>query len=154
MARRSLYIFDVDGTIADAEHRRHYVEDKKNPRWDLFFAACGQDQPIKAVISTMYLLRPFADIWFWSGRSDEVRTQTVDWISHHTSFMKHDVERMLRMRRKGDYTPDDQLKEGWLKDMLIEERQRLVAVFDDRQKVVDMWRRNGVPCFQVAEGNF
>jgi hypothetical protein len=30
----------------------------------------------------------------------------------------------------------------------------LMAVFDDRDKVVAMWRRNGVACFQVAEGNF
>ena len=27
-------------------------------------------------------------------------------------------------------------------------------VFDDRQQVVDMWRANGLTCFQVAEGNF
>jgi hypothetical protein len=25
---------------------------------------------------------------------------------------------------------------------------------DDRQRVVDMWRSNGLTCLQVAEGNF
>ena len=34
------------------------------------------------------------------------------------------------------------------------ERNRLTAVFDDRDKVVQMWRENGVPCFQVAKGDF
>ena len=28
------------------------------------------------------------------------------------------------------------------------------AVFDDRQQVVDMWRANGLTCFQVADGDF
>ena len=31
---------------------------------------------------------------------------------------------------------------------------KLFMVFDDRQKVVDMWRKNKVTCLQVAEGNF
>lgn len=37
---------------------------------------------------------------------------------------------------------------------LIEHRRRLVAVFDDRDKVVSMWRARGVACFQVAPGAF
>jgi len=28
------------------------------------------------------------------------------------------------------------------------------VVFDDRDRVVKMWRENGIRCFQVAEGNF
>ena len=28
------------------------------------------------------------------------------------------------------------------------------CVVDDRQKVVDMWRENGLTCFQVAPGDF
>jgi hypothetical protein len=34
------------------------------------------------------------------------------------------------------------------------DRERLVGAFDDRQRVVDMWRRNGITCFQVAPGDF
>jgi hypothetical protein len=30
----------------------------------------------------------------------------------------------------------------------------IVCVFDDRQKVVDMWRDMGLTCMQVAPGNF
>jgi hypothetical protein len=64
------------------------------------------------------------------------------------------VAGILRMRNAGDNTPDDVLKEQWLHAMPIKDRARLVAVFDDRQRVVDMWRANGVPCFQVAKGDF
>jgi hypothetical protein len=38
--------------------------------------------------------------------------------------------------------------------MLVDDRQRLVAAFDDRDRVVQMWRAAGVTCFQVAPGEF
>jgi Straboviridae polynucleotide kinase len=31
---------------------------------------------------------------------------------------------------------------------------QILCVFDDRQKVVDMWRSLGQACFQVAPGDF
>ncbi|WGN90708.1 PseT-like polynucleotide kinase phosphatase [Burkholderia phage vB_BglM_WTB] len=61
---------------------------------------------------------------------------------------------LRRMRPHGDTTPDDQLKRKWLHSLSPVDRARLIAVFDDRQKVVDMWRSEGVPCFQVAPGDF
>ena len=39
---------------------------------------------------------------------------------------------------------DELIKADWNPDM----------VFDDRNQVVDMWRANGIPCLQVAPGNF
>lgn len=38
--------------------------------------------------------------------------------------------------------------------MLLVDRDRLVAVFDDRARVVRMWRKAGITCFQVAPGDF
>lgn len=58
------------------------------------------------------------------------------------------------MRVEGDYTPDDVLKRQWLDFMLDEDLARLVAVFDDRASVVQMWRNAGITCLQVAEGGF
>ena len=49
--------------------------------------------------------------------------------------------------------PDDDLKQNWL-DSLFSNKDDIFAVFDDRQKVVDMWRNNGLNVFQVADGNF
>lgn len=60
----------------------------------------------------------------------------------------------LTMRVEGDFTPDEKLKEGWLSSLSSHDRRRLVCVFDDRDKVVSMWRSNGVACFQVAPGGF
>ena len=152
---KPLYIFDLDGTLALTEHRQHILDDKERPdRWKAFFAACVKDQPNIPVIDTLHSLRLMSDVMIWSGRSSEVRHQTIEWLAAHTTLMSHEVEAILRMRDEGDFTPDEQLKEQWLKDMDSDDRRRLVAVFDDRDKVVSMWRQNGVSCFQVAPGSF
>jgi hypothetical protein len=194
-----LYIFDLDGTLADLKHRRHFValqagshvtvdgragvclgptrnatpphwsvmlhdtlesahsdarSVKFKPNWDAFHAACVDDTPIEPVIDVMKCVEwNESETWVWSGRSDSVRTQTVEWLARHTD-MHSDWGRRLKMRPAGDYTPDDQLKQSWLHAMSPEDRARLVMVFDDRNRVVDMWRRNGVVCAQVAPGDF
>ena len=182
-----LYIFDLDGTLSLADHRRYLVEAPAcpackgygnavghggdircpvcagsgkergfKPNWDAFYDACDQDAPNTPVIETMERLRLMGcEIRIFSGRSDRVRGKTIKWLfentnMHITSFRND----MLVMRKEGDFTPDDQLKESWLKALPMTDRERLIAVFDDRAKVVNMWRRNGVACFQVAEGNF
>jgi FMN phosphatase YigB (HAD superfamily) len=164
---KPLYIFDLDGTLAAIEHRRHFVEAPMiqapaalggqmkdpnfKPNWPAFFAACTDDGPNYPVIDTLHsLLKSGAEVWIWSGRSSEVMEQTKAWLMEHVN--RENLE--LCMRVEGDYTPDDELKRSWLMGMRPADRRRLVAVFDDRQKVVDMWRANGVACFQVAPGDF
>lgn len=149
-----LYIFDLDGTLADATHRIHHIRGDGRRDWRAFFAACKDDTPNVPVVTTMNRLLMQADVWIWSGRSDEVRDDTIEWLAYHTLLDGSTIEDVLTMRREGDYTDDATLKEAWLKNMNASDRARLVAVFDDRHRVVEMWRRNGVPCFQVAPGRF
>lgn len=158
---KPLYIFDLDGTLALIEHRRHFVERERGKQdWIGFYAACVNDEPNAPVIRVMESLRRFADVWIFSGRSDEVRPQTVAWLVKHTSFSSSDfdcafgTQDVLTMRQEGDYTADDILKRTWLDSMLDEDRKRLVCSFDDRDRVVQMWRDAGVTCFQVAPGEF
>lgn len=152
---KPLYIYDLDGTLALTHHRQHILDDKTRPdRWKAFFAACVNDAPNTSVLETMQHLLFFADVWIWSGRSSDVRQQTIEWLANHSCLMTHDIDKILLMRDEGDFTPDEELKESWLHNLSHVDRRRLVAVFDDRDKVVAMWRKNGVPCFQVAPGAF
>lgn len=158
---KPLYIFDLDGTLALIQHRRHFVERERGKQdWPGFFAACVSDEPNAPVIRVMESLRRFADVWIFSGRSDEVRPQTVEWLVKNTSFASSDFDSafgtqdVLTMRQQGDYTADDVLKRKWVDAMLDDDRRRLVAAFDDRDRVVKMWRDAGIPCFQVARGEF
>ncbi len=152
---KPLYIFDIDGTMALIDHRRDILKSDDPNRWRRFYAACDEDLPNVPVIATMEALRlSGADIWFFSGRSEEVRRKTITWLVIHTSFQPWDFENILSMRAEMDYTADDILKKQWLDSMLVDDRNRLVAAFDDRDRVVAMWRAAGVPCFQVAPGEF
>ena len=158
-----IYIFDLDGTLALIDHRRHYVEGGRKD-WDAFHAACVDDVPNTPAIGVLNALRKAgAECWIWSGRDDSVRVQTVEWLQRNGCFGSPRsvlwawpfmaVDR-FRMRPHGDHQPDVKLKRGWLHAMDPADRARLQAVFDDRARLVKMWREEGVPCFQVAEGEF
>lgn len=133
-----------------------YRQDPKfKPDWNAFYEACHLDQPNTPVIRTFNQLYTIgAELLIWSGREDSVRVKTVLWLSRHTGIQAHMIEQMLKMRPAGDYTPDEQLKRKWLNTMDKSQRERLTAVFDDRQKVVDMYRSEAVAVFQVAPGDF
>ncbi len=149
-----LYIFDLDGTLALIDHRRPILDNLQDPhRWEKFYDSCDKDLPNKQVIKTLNIFHSDCiDILIFSGRSNSVREKTIEWLLYHTSI--NDPDKILTMRDEGDYRPDEVIKKEWLYNMLDEDRKRLVAVFDDRCKVVKMWRDNGITCFQVAKGDF
>jgi len=148
-AKPPLVIFDLDGTLADIEHRLHYVA-RKPKRWDRFFRACTDDAPNRPVIELAQTLRDAGwEIWIWSGRSDAVRQQTEAWLADHVAFAAP-----LRMRRDGDHQADITLKESWLLGLAAADRARLRFIVDDRASVVAMWRSHGLTCLQCAEGDF
>lgn len=146
---RPVYIFDLDGTLSNAEHRVHHLEGETKD-WDAFYAACGDDAPIVSTIRTMRnLMAAGCEVWVWTGRrADQVHT-TIDWLTAHAK-----MPQTLRMRPDGDWTPDTDLKRRWLEELPAEQRERIVAVFEDRKSVVDMWRAQGLTCYQVAPGEF
>lgn len=141
--------FDLDGTLADITHRLHFIQSKPKD-WKSFFAACVDDEPIEPIVRLCYqLMQDYSfEVEIWSGRSDEVRTQTDEWLRKNW-LGDHSI---LRMRKVGDYRPDHVVKGEWFDS--LGEHEKPVIAFDDRQQVVDMWRSKGVICCQVAPGNF
>jgi hypothetical protein len=139
---------------------------KFKPNWDKFNEDCDKDQLIVPVqqIFLFFAHRDDSDVRIWSGRSESVRDKTKKWLADNRIFGYSE----LRMRPIGDSTPDDQLKEKWLdeylalpiypsfeKDMLdgtiLRRRDTVEFVFDDRPKVVRMWRRRGIFVFNVCQ---
>ena len=83
-----------------------------------------------------------------TGREEFYREVTHNWLEKYG--VSYDL---MLMRRTKDYRSDDIVK----KEMLDEMRAigyNPTLVFDDRDRVVKMWRENGLRCFQVAEGDF
>lgn len=199
-----MIIFDLDGTLADCEHRRHFVDPEKNynfarwngndfkgfkdgqfnldknwePDWKSFHEACDKDEPIEPVIEIWNQQISLGMMNFhgiWSGRCESVRDKTEKWLEKHLLCFN---PKQLKMRPIGDSTPDDELKEKWLdeyislkndesniyrkysgqKALSLENQQKefrekgdIDFVFDDRPKVVRMWRRRGIFVFNCAQ---
>jgi phosphoglycolate phosphatase-like HAD superfamily hydrolase len=142
------FIFDLDGTLANLEHRRHHVI-KPNRRWNQFFDECGKDAPISDVISIYNILAQHEySMLVVSGRSDRVRVQTRAWLAANNLGTAD-----LFMRRDGDYRADDIIKRE-IYETLILPSYNVIGVFDDRDRVVRMWRDLGLRCYQVAPGDF
>ena len=145
-------IFDLDGTLALIDKRRT-LADKGNGKvnWKVFFSPenIQLDEPNLPVIESFKAMQKAGFVvGIFSGRDDISREETKHWLNQHgiePSF--------LQMRKHNSFTPDDVLKKQWL-DELILQGHEILCVFDDRDKVVKMWRENGIPCFQVAEGSF
>lgn len=180
-----MIIFDLDGTLADCEHRRHFVDPKKDPNatwwsdpensdkgnyirkdglpwypdWKSFYEACDKDTPIYSTINLINVLTtgdefgqyPLGEIEIWSGRCESVRQKTMDWIKHHIFPWSNEDIPKLRMRPIGNSTPDHELKEMWLLDVLLIEGKEIECVFDDRPKVIRMWRDHGIFVFNCCQ---
>jgi hypothetical protein len=93
------------------------------------------------------------DVVILTGRSDEVKAETLAWMEKFIS-PQYDFEPVLVMRKANDHTPDNELKKSWYENLPEEERKRIEVVFEDRSRVVQMWRDLGITCFQVAPGEF
>lgn len=160
-----LYIFDLDGTLADCSHRNHLVHGDGKPDWDAYFAACLDDKPINHMRQLYTTLSRTAHVMIWTGRNGSVSTQTLDWLRKHNFPLSrglYDVshpsdswwQSLVTMRAPHCRMPDDQLKLLWLQ-RLRKMYTGPIMVFEDRKRVVDMWRSQpGVFCCQVAEGDF
>jgi hypothetical protein len=140
------YLFDLDGTLADCTHRLHHIKSTRK-NWKAFFAACDKDGPIPHIVELARHLLKVERLVFCSGRSNEVRKETEKWLKdHHLSGP-------LYMRSARDKRPDYTVK-GELLDRILADGWEPIMAFDDRDQVVKMWRARGIPCAQVAEGDF
>ena len=148
---KTTVILDLDGTLALVDKRREIAK-KPNGKidFDIFYdPQCIElDEPNSFVIelAKMYK-RDGYEIVIVSGRSDRTKKATERWLEKYGIL----YDRMI-MRKRKNFTPDNELKERWLEKYL--DRDDIRVVVDDRQRVVDMWRRNGLDVFQVANGNF
>ena len=144
-------IFDLDGTLADIEDRRQLCT-KENGKmdWNKFFDPDNikLDKPNWPVINTLLaFVQAGYKIAIFSGRSASTLDATKKWL--HEYGIEYNA---FKMRPERNFSPDEQLKLEWLNDM--DWKDNVECVFDDRQKVVDMWREIGLTCMQVAPGNF
>lgn len=148
-------VVDLDGTLCNVEHRRHFVRDlpegqKKN--WAGFFDGIANDT---LNVWCLNIVRKFAnthEIVYCSGRSENHKKVTLDWLREHTGMSEY-MDFSLFMRHRSDSRQDYIVKEILL-DFEILTRFSPEFMIDDRKQIVDMWRRRGFVCLHCDEGDF
>lgn len=138
----SVIIVDIDGTIADMGKLRGPFDWKK----------VHLDKPKDDIIDLVNLLG--YKIIFMSGRSEDARKLTEEWLDKHIHSVVEGGGYELHMRASNDYRKDSIVKEELYREH-IEGKYNVRYVLDDRNQVVDMWRNVlGLTVLQVAEGDF
>jgi predicted kinase len=133
-------IFDIDGTLALPAHRGVYEHEK-----------CDTDEVNWPVADMLHSARERGDrIVFLSGRSNAHRDMTQAWLIHHGLLCPRDEVFM----RAADDNRDDAIIKRELYETHVKPDFFVRCIFDDRDKVVRMWRELGLPCFQVRAGDF
>lgn len=146
-----IIIFDLDGTLSLTDHRQHFLNRKPSPDWDGFFNAAKDDLPNVPIIELFRSLQQAGHkLLLWTGRSNAVSSDTLEWLTKYGVYPTH-----IRMREANDHRADVIIKKEWLDSFLNgTPKENILFAVDDRKKVVDMWRSEGIICLQVAEGEF
>ncbi|ATN91126.1 polynucleotide kinase [Mycobacterium phage Murica] len=147
-------LVDIDGTLA------HIPEGGRSP-YD--YSRVGEDEvdnPVAWLVEVIHHLRFNMAAGWWpeiiimSGRDATCRHATVDWLNEQDIPFDQLIMRPPDATDdRGNKLPDYQVKYQ-LFNKYIRGQYEVIFVLDDRQQVVDMWRKLGLKCLQVAPGNF
>ena len=164
------YVFDIDGTLLDISHRLHHIK-AGNKNWAVFRAealTALTEVPRMEVINLLVVLSDWHNIVFVTGRveseaaftfgpgsplyktiKDHFNGITYDWWDCPTTGLFR--ASMRYMRKEGDYRHDDIIKAEMLAQIKADGYHPVMA-FDDRPRVIRMWREHGVPVTDVGPG--
>lgn len=138
---RDVILFDFDGTLIDLDPITHLWGD-----WDAFHVASFDCPPREGVVEFARRCQLMCHTAVVTGKPERYRTKMVNWLSFHGLLPDE-----LLMRPDHSMQPDAELKPALLIDWLGPDwKERIIAVVEDRDKMVDAWRAEGVTCLQAA----
>ncbi|TAE40145.1 MAG: 5'-hydroxyl kinase [Runella slithyformis] len=135
-------LVDIDGTVAQMQGR-----------YPFDWHRVGEDLPKWPVVRTVKALKNAGyKIIFFSGRDEICRADSMAWLCNYFEWRTADFQ--LFMRPVQDQRKDSDVKLD-LFNQHVYDQYFVELVIDDRQQVVDMWRRKlGLTCLQVDYGDF
>lgn len=140
-------LVDLDGTLADCDHRKHFLEcEPKN--WNGFLdpILVSEDPLIEPIARVIRSLADTYPIVYVSGRPKVLYQPTKDWLERHGLWLP---PFKLFMRPANDRRSDVTVKRELL-EKIREDWNPWLAI-DDRSSVVAMWREAGLTCMQVSD---
>ncbi len=140
-------IFDLDGVLADANGRQHYL-DRRVRDWDGFFEAAGDDLLLEDSAQLLHVLGRSLQVVLLTARPLFIRPATVEWLGRHDLSWD-----LLVMRPDGDRTLSREYKRATV-NTLREVGFEPVISFEDDIRNVEMLRAEGVPCVYIHSGYY
>ena len=143
----SIYVFDIDWTLADWSHREHLVSNWKKD-WKWYFDLMSDDKcisPVWNILKTIRTVSALNTIVIVSWRPDSYCKQTEKWLKD--KWIRYDF---LLMRKSWDSRKDTEVKKEIYEKCLKKEHDKIVAVFDDRACVIDMRREQWLYVFNCS----
>lgn len=146
----SVALIDIDGTIADITHRLHFVKPGKGHKkdWKGFFESMDEDEvreDVKAQV--MKFFNDGKTIIFMSGRPEKYREFTQRWLARN--FLN--IYYTIIMRKSTDKRQDDETKRDLFNEY-FPDKSVIHVVFDDRPRVIKVWRELGLNVVDVGKG--
>lgn len=149
---KGVILCDLDGTLADIDHRLHFVKVKEGEQkdWKGFFAEIKNDTPRQNVVDmVMKHEGEGRKIFLVSARPEECRAETEAWLEK--TFKGYRFYEALFMRPQNDKREDSEVKAKMLAD-LFPDISWIEEVIDDRPRVIRMWREKGLKVVDVGPG--
>ena len=133
-------ICDLDGTLSLFQYTNGVmIRDSYDA------SKCNADIINVPVANVLRSLQNNYSIIFVSGREDKFREQTIEFLDR--VFDEYGVVYSdLYMRKTGDFRSDTIIKKE-IYDNELNDKYHIMCVFDDRPKVVKMWRSLGLFVF-------
>lgn len=146
MTKRNIIVVDLDGTLSNSGWREMHAQNKD---WDLFHELGKADKPNEDVKALIAAFKSAGDyqIVGCTGRNEKYRTQTIQWLYHHDIELDD-----ILMRPENNWEPDHELKPSFFEAHY--DKDEVLFVLDDREKVVQSWRDKGYNCWQVRPGGY
>lgn len=144
---RNIVVIDYDGTLSDLTHRLPNLPTKDlhlTESWSEFSALAKFDAPIQNTIKVINGLIGGAGFFglILTGRSDEFRNQSVEWLIDNSVEYDHMVMRCSEDNRK-----DTVIKEEVLRAIGLD---RILCAFDDNPQVIEHFRKLGIQTYAVT----
>jgi hypothetical protein len=143
-------IFDLDGVLADAMHRQHFLH-RETPDWTSFYRDVHRDAVIEAGRALLSCMRDDVTIIILTARVDEVAVVTREWLA--AQGLRFDLLVCRPPREDDDAAVAVDYKRVEIRRMLDWGIEPLLGI-DDNRRIVDMYDEFGIPSLYFPSGYY
>ena len=140
-----IVIVDIDNTLS-INKKRYELATKSDGSidWNILYDYQNviSDEPNLPMIDIVNHLYNDYGIYILTSRPRAILNSTQTWLEMY----KVNYDGLFMRSEENHYIKDVRLKEKMYNDFVKDE---VYCAFDDRQDIIDLWRRLGIPSFKV-----